>query len=91
MSKPSRSAPEVLRESRVIPIVEEQAVIHTRKMVAEGVRVRTVVHEEEAVIDTPVTRETLDVELVPSTGGSRDRSRCARRATPRSSPSGHAG
>ncbi|MGP3698039.1 YsnF/AvaK domain-containing protein [Rhodobacter sp. NSM] len=66
MPRPSISAPNGVSapERRVIPIVEEQAVILKRKMLAEGVRVRTVVHEDEAVIDTPVARETIEVERV---------------------------
>jgi stress response protein YsnF len=56
MPKGSRSAPDAVSvtDSRVIPIVEEQAVIHMRKTLAEGVRVQTVVHEGDAVIDEPI-------------------------------------
>ena len=67
MPKPSRSAPDAVSatDSRVIPIVEEQAVILKRKTLTEGVRVRTVVHEDEAVIDEPIAIETIKVERVP--------------------------
>lgn len=66
MPKRSRSADAVsATDSRVIPIVEEQAVILKRKTLAEGVRVRTVVHEDEAVIDEPIAIETIEVERVP--------------------------
>ncbi|MCE6960841.1 YsnF/AvaK domain-containing protein [Cereibacter sphaeroides] len=65
MPKPSRSAPDAVPSRRMIPIVEEQAVILKRTTPTEGVRVRTVVHEQEAMIDTPVTRETIEVERVP--------------------------
>ncbi|MBB1499812.1 DUF2382 domain-containing protein, partial [Paracoccus sp. MC1862] len=36
-----------------------------RKTLTEGVRVRTVVREDEALIDEPVVRETVEVERVP--------------------------
>ncbi len=67
MPKRSRSAPDAVSapDSRVIPIVEEQAVILKRKTLTEGVRVRTVVHEDEAVINEPVASETIEVERVP--------------------------
>ncbi len=67
MPKGSRSAPDAVSavDSRVIPIVEEQAVILKRKMLTEGVRVRTVVHEDEAVIEEPIAIETIAVERVP--------------------------
>ncbi len=67
MPKRSRSAPDAVSapDCRVIPIVEEQAVILKRKTLTEGVRVRTVVHEDEAVIDEPVAIETIKVERVP--------------------------
>ena len=67
MPKRSRSAPDAVSavDSRVIPIVEEHAVILKRKMPTEGVRVRTMVHEDTAVIDEAVASETIDVERVP--------------------------
>lgn len=61
MSKQTAPAP----ASQVIPIVEEQALVLKRKTPTEGVRVRTVVREEEALIDEPVVRETIEVERVP--------------------------
>ena len=51
--------------SQVIPIVEEQALVLKRKTPTEGVRVRTVVREDEALIDEPAVRETVEVERVP--------------------------
>jgi stress response protein YsnF len=53
------------QEREVIPVVEEQAVILKRKKLTEGVRVRTVVREEENVVDEPLTNEDVDVERVP--------------------------
>ncbi|MGQ7794634.1 DUF2382 domain-containing protein [Faunimonas sp. B44] len=52
-------------DNRVIPIVEEQAVILKRETLTEGVRVRTVVREQEAVIEEPIAIETIEVERVP--------------------------
>lgn len=49
----------------VIPIVEERAAILKRKTLTEGVRVRTVVREEEATIEEPVATEEVEVERVP--------------------------
>ena len=61
MSQQTAPAP----ASQVIPIVEEQALVLKRKTPTEGVRVRTVVREDEAVIDEPVATETVEVERVP--------------------------
>jgi uncharacterized protein (TIGR02271 family) len=63
-----RSDPEseaVTTERQVIPIVEERAAILKRKTLTEGVRVRTVVREEEATIEEPVATEEVEVERVP--------------------------
>ncbi len=48
----------------VIPVVEERAVVLKRKKLTGGVRVRTVVHEDEEVIDEPLTTEEVEVERV---------------------------
>ena len=53
------------QEREVIPVVEEQPVILKRKKLTEGVRVRTVVREEEAGVDEPLASEEVDVERVP--------------------------
>jgi stress response protein YsnF len=52
-------------QREVIPVVEEQAVILKRKKLTEGVRVRTVVHEDEEVVDEPLASEDVEVERVP--------------------------
>ena len=65
MSKQSRPARETAPVAQVIPIVEEQALVLKRRTPTEGVRVRTVVREEEALIDEPVVRETVAVKRVP--------------------------
>lgn len=48
-----------------IPVVEERAVVLKRKKVTGAVRVRTVVHEDEEVVDEPVHEEEIEVERVP--------------------------
>ena len=53
------------RGRQVIPVVEEQAVILKRKRLTGGVRVRTVVREEENIVDEPLASEDVDVERVP--------------------------
>jgi hypothetical protein len=51
--------------SQIIPVVEEQAVVSKRKKLSDGVRVRTVVHEAEQVIDEPLATEDIEVERTP--------------------------
>jgi stress response protein YsnF len=53
------------RKRQTIPVVEEQAVILKRKKLTGGVRVRTVVREEEDIVDEPLASEDVDVERVP--------------------------
>ena len=48
----------------VVPVVEERAAILKRKVLTEGVRVRTAVHEREAVVDEPLVSEEVEVERV---------------------------
>lgn len=52
---------------QIIPVVEEQAVVHKRKKLTEGVRVRTVVHETQEVVDEPIATEDIEVERTPLT------------------------
>lgn len=59
MSKSSRN------DRKIIPVVEEQAVVHKRKKLTEGVRVRTVVREADQVIDEPLASEDIEVERTP--------------------------
>ena len=54
-----------MTDDQVIPIVEERAVILIRETPTEGVRVRTLVHEDETAIDELVATETVEVERVP--------------------------
>lgn len=52
------------KDRKVLPVVEEQAAILKRKVLTEGVRVRTVVDEREAVVDEPLASEEVEVERV---------------------------
>jgi stress response protein YsnF len=52
-------------DREVIPVVEERAVVLKRKKLTGGVRVRTIVHEDEEVINKPLTTEEIEVERVP--------------------------
>ncbi len=55
-----------LSEQRAtMPVVEERAVVRKRKKVTGAIRVRTVVHEVEELIDEPLSTEQVDVEHVP--------------------------
>jgi uncharacterized protein (TIGR02271 family) len=51
-------------DHETIPVVEEQAVVVKRRKVTGAVRVRTVVHEDEQVVDEPFHSEEVDVERV---------------------------
>ena len=61
----TRVARELEHDREIIPVVEERAVILKRKKLTGGMRVRTVVHEDEEVIDQPLTTEEVEVERVP--------------------------
>ena len=52
-------------DRETIPVVEERAVVLKRRKVTGAVRVRTVVHEDEEVIDEPLRTEEVEVERVP--------------------------
>jgi uncharacterized protein (TIGR02271 family) len=47
-----------------VPLVEERVVIRKRKKITDAVRVRTVVHGDEEVIDEPFWVEEIDIERV---------------------------
>jgi stress response protein YsnF len=61
----TRVARELEHDREVIPVVEERAVVLKRKQLTGGMRVRTVVREDEEVIDEPLTTEEVEVERVP--------------------------
>jgi uncharacterized protein (TIGR02271 family) len=52
-------------ETLVIPVVKEELEIQRRKLETGGVRVSTVVHEREEVVDQPLIKERVHVEHVP--------------------------
>ena len=52
-------------DREAIPLVEERAVVRKRKKVTGAVRLRTVVHEDEEVIDESLDAEEVEVERVP--------------------------
>jgi uncharacterized protein (TIGR02271 family) len=57
---------ERLKQDReIVPVVEEQPFIVKRRKLTGGVRVRTVVHEDEEMIDEPLVSEEVEVERVP--------------------------
>ena len=51
-------------DQATIPVVEEQAIVRKRKKLTGGVRVHTVVHHDEAVVDEPLATEQVEVERV---------------------------
>ena len=52
-------------DRETIQVVEERAVVRKRKKVTGGVRVHTVVHHDEQVIDEPLRTEQVEVERIP--------------------------
>ncbi len=52
-------------DSETVPLVEERAIVRKRKRLTGGVRVRTVVHEDEQVIDETLRAEQVEVKRVP--------------------------
>lgn len=50
---------------QIIPVIEEQAVVHKHRKLTEGVRVRTVVHAAQQVIDEPLATEEIELERTP--------------------------
>jgi stress response protein YsnF len=52
-------------DQRVIPVVEERAVVLKRRKLTGGVRVTTVAREDEEIIDEPFITETVEVERIP--------------------------
>ncbi len=63
MAHPERTGR--LVEEKVVPVVEETAVVYKEQVVTERVRLHKQVHEDQQVLDIPVRTETLEVERVP--------------------------
>jgi stress response protein YsnF len=49
---------------KTIPVIEERAVVRKHVTAQDAVRVRTIVHVDEEVVDTTVSAEEIDVERV---------------------------
>lgn len=54
-----------LVEEKVVPVVEETAVVYKERFVTDQVRLHKRVQETREALDIPVQTETLDVERVP--------------------------
>ena len=52
-------------DDRTIALVEEHIVVSKHLKAAEALRVHTVVHTDEQIVTTPVTREQIEVTRVP--------------------------
>ena len=63
MAHPERTGR--LVDEKVVPVVEETAVVYKERVVTERVRLHKQVHEDQQVLDIPVRTETLEVERVP--------------------------
>ena len=65
MVSPELTGRLVDEEEKVVPVVEETAVIYKERVVTDRVRLHKHVHEDQQVLDIPVRTETLEVERVP--------------------------
>ena len=54
-----------LVEEKVVPVVEETAVVYKERVVTDRVRLHKRVHEDQKVLDIPVQTEAIEVERVP--------------------------
>lgn len=54
-----------LDDARIIPVVEERAVVRKRRKVTGAVRVRTVVREDEATVAERLAAEEVEVDRAP--------------------------
>ncbi|MCB4822451.1 DUF2382 domain-containing protein [Roseicella aerolata] len=63
MAHPERTGR--LVEEKVVPVVEETAVVYKEQVVTDRVRLHKRVHEDREVLDIPVRTEALEVERVP--------------------------
>lgn len=67
MDHETRKTPAVpgpAQDRETIALVAEQAVVSKRKKLTGGVRVRTVTHHHEEVVDTPLRTEQVAVERI---------------------------
>ena len=54
-----------LVEEKVVPVIEETAVVYKERVVSDRVRLRKRVHATREMLDIPVQTESLEVERVP--------------------------
>ena len=54
-----------LVEEKVVPVIEETAVVYKERVVTDRVRLHKRVHATQEVLDIPVQTESLEVERVP--------------------------
>ncbi len=52
-------------ESVVVPVVQEEVDVLTRKVETGRVRVKKTVHERDVMVDAPIVQEELNIERVP--------------------------
>ena len=63
MANPERTGR--LVEEKVVPVVEETAVVYKERVTTDTVRLHKRVHEDEQILDIPVQTEAIEVEHVP--------------------------
>src|SRR4051794_15220036 len=54
-----------LVDQKVVPVIEETAVVYKERVVTERVRLRKRVHTDQKSLDIPVQAETIEVERTP--------------------------
>ncbi len=52
-------------DCKIVELAEEQAVVTKHKKLTGGLRVHTVIREDEAIIDEPLSTEQVEVDRVP--------------------------
>jgi uncharacterized protein (TIGR02271 family) len=63
MANPKRAGR--LVDEKVVPVVEETAVVYKERVTTDTVRLHKRVHEDEQILDIPVQTEAIEVERVP--------------------------
>jgi uncharacterized protein (TIGR02271 family) len=63
MANPERTGR--LVAEKVVPIIEEAAVVYKERVTTDTVRLHKRVHEDEQILDIPVQTEAIEVERVP--------------------------
>jgi len=63
MANPERTGR--LVDEKVVPVIEETAVVYKERVTTDTVRLHKQVHEDEQILDIPVQTEAIEVERVP--------------------------